>query len=119
MTLYDYFKLLEPLAKSQVANMADGEPKSVLTFILTASEAVAGKPVDETTPQKLEDFATLALPHLKAVLPQEGAVGSLVGVAIDLGSFLFEALSKPATGTVKAPCDDSGMPVDQTKSGEA
>lgn len=118
MNLYDYFKLLEPLAKAQVAAMPDGEQKSVLTFILAANDAVAGVPATETTAQKLEAFATKAIPHLQAVLPLAGPVGSLVGVAVDLGGFLLEALVKTPTGTITAPCGDDGMPIEPAKTGE-
>ena len=109
MTALQVFNALEPLARATIGKL-DGEPYAVVTLILNTFDKVkATQPTDDLA--LAEKFAAKALPHLQAVLPQAGVVGSIVAVTIDLAEFLIDAAQAPATGEIAQPCGDDGLPL--------
>ena len=113
MTATDIFNLLCPFAKTAVDSMAEGEPKQVLSFILKCADATIGDvpaqpKADAVT---VEAFAVKALPHLQAVLPQAGTVGSIVAVTIDLAEFAISKLTAPVTGDLTGTFGPDGLPL--------
>lgn len=113
MNALPIFNLLLPFARTAVNSMADGEPKTVLTLILKCADAVKPDVPADTpdTAAKAAAFAQKALPHLQAVLPSAGIVGSIVAVTIDLAEYLADEVAAPVTGDVSGKFGDDGLPL--------